>query len=79
MLLKVGELAKSAGLTVRALHYYDRIGLLKPSGRSQSGCFVSDSRPQLMCRASSRTIHCGHSGSGECPKRSHIKPGLRGR
>jgi len=37
VLLKVGELAKYTGLTVRALHYYDRIGLLKPSGRSQSG------------------------------------------
>lgn len=37
MLLKVGELAKRTGLTIRALHYYDNIGLLKPSGRSESG------------------------------------------
>jgi DNA-binding transcriptional MerR regulator len=37
MLLKVGELAKSAGLTVRALHHYDSIGLLHPTGRSDSG------------------------------------------
>ncbi|ROZ79605.1 MerR family transcriptional regulator [Ramlibacter sp. WS9] len=37
MLLKVGELAKHAGLTVRTLHHYDEIGLLKPSGRSESG------------------------------------------
>lgn len=37
MLLKVGELAKHAGLTVRTLHHYDEIGLLKPSGRSDSG------------------------------------------
>ncbi len=37
MLLKVGELAKRTGLTVRTLHYYDSIGLLKPSGRSDSG------------------------------------------
>jgi DNA-binding transcriptional MerR regulator len=34
MLLKVGELAKRTGLTVRALHHYDSIGLLRPSGRS---------------------------------------------
>ncbi len=27
MLLKVGELAKQTGLTVRALHHYDDIGL----------------------------------------------------
>ncbi|QNP60398.1 MerR family transcriptional regulator [Paenacidovorax monticola] len=37
MLLKVGELARRAGLTVRTLHHYDEIGLLKPSGRSESG------------------------------------------
>jgi DNA-binding transcriptional MerR regulator len=37
MLLKVGELAKQAGITVRALHHYDAIGLLRPSGRSDSG------------------------------------------
>ncbi|AYM96571.1 MerR family transcriptional regulator [Acidovorax sp. 1608163] len=37
MLLKVGELAQRAGLTVRTLHHYDAIGLLTPSGRSESG------------------------------------------
>jgi MerR family transcriptional regulator, thiopeptide resistance regulator len=35
--LKVGELARVTGLTVRTLHYYDEIGLLQPSGRSPSG------------------------------------------
>jgi DNA-binding transcriptional MerR regulator len=28
------EFAKRAGVTVRALHHYDRLGLLKPSGRT---------------------------------------------
>jgi DNA-binding transcriptional MerR regulator len=37
MLLKVGELAKRCGLTVRTLHHYDAIGLLAPSVRSDSG------------------------------------------
>jgi DNA-binding transcriptional MerR regulator len=37
MLLKVGELAKRCGLTVRTLHHYDTIGLLAPSARSDSG------------------------------------------
>lgn len=37
MLLKVGELARRTGLTVRALHHYDSIGLLRPSGRSEGG------------------------------------------
>ncbi|OPJ62542.1 HTH-type transcriptional activator TipA [Clostridium oryzae] len=29
--MKINELAKIAGVTVRTLHYYDEIGLLKPS------------------------------------------------
>jgi DNA-binding transcriptional MerR regulator len=37
MLLKIGELAKRTGLTVRTLHHYDAIKLLCPSGRSPSG------------------------------------------
>jgi DNA-binding transcriptional MerR regulator len=37
MQLKVGELAQRTGLTVRALHHFDQIGLLKPSARSESG------------------------------------------
>lgn len=37
MLLQVGELARHTGLTVRTLHHYDEIGLLRPSGRSESG------------------------------------------
>src|SRR5580765_3047795 len=35
--LKVGELARRTGLTVRTLHHYDAIGLLKPSGHTASG------------------------------------------
>jgi DNA-binding transcriptional MerR regulator len=34
--LKVGELARRTGLTVRTLHHYDDIGLLRPSGRTES-------------------------------------------
>src|SRR6516165_8300270 len=33
---KVGELAERTGLTVRALHHYDAMGLLSPSGRTES-------------------------------------------
>ena len=35
--LKVGELARRTGLTVRTLHHYDEIGLLRPSGRTPAG------------------------------------------
>ena len=35
--MNVGEVAALAGVTVRTLHHYDRIGLLSPSGRTSSG------------------------------------------
>ena len=41
-LWKVGELAKQTGLTVRALHHYDEIGLLSPSRRSAAGYRLYD-------------------------------------
>ncbi|HEY8310841.1 MAG TPA: MerR family transcriptional regulator [Gemmatimonadaceae bacterium] len=34
---KVGELARNTGMSVRALHHYDEIGLLKPSLRTAAG------------------------------------------
>lgn len=36
-LYKTAEFAKLAGVTVRTLHYYDRLGLLKPSARTAKG------------------------------------------
>lgn len=35
--MKVGDLAKQTGVSVRTLHYYDEIGLLSPSGRTETG------------------------------------------
>ena len=42
MWLKVGELARRSGLTVRALHHYDQIGLLSPSVRTEAGYRLYD-------------------------------------
>jgi DNA-binding transcriptional MerR regulator len=41
---RVGELAEATGLSVRALHHYDEIGLLHPSHRSSAGhrMYVAD-------------------------------------
>jgi DNA-binding transcriptional MerR regulator/uncharacterized glyoxalase superfamily protein PhnB len=39
---KVGAVAKATGLTVRTLHHYDDIGLLKPSARLTGGHRVYD-------------------------------------
>ncbi|MFN3648220.1 MAG: MerR family transcriptional regulator [Armatimonadota bacterium] len=35
--LQVGELARRTGLTIRTLHHYDEIGLLKPSRHTEAG------------------------------------------
>jgi len=42
MLLKVGELARRSGVTVRTLHHYDNLDLLKPSARSDAGYRLYD-------------------------------------
>ena len=34
----IQELSRLSGVTTRALRWYDKIGLLKPSGRTGSGC-----------------------------------------
>jgi DNA-binding transcriptional MerR regulator len=34
---RVGSVARLSGVTVRTLHHYDQIGLLRPSGRSEAG------------------------------------------
>ncbi len=41
---RIGELARETGLSVRALRYYDRLGLLTPSARSEGGhrCYDAD-------------------------------------
>jgi MerR family transcriptional regulator, thiopeptide resistance regulator len=40
--LPVGEVARLAGVTVRTLHHYDEIGLLRPHGRTAAGYRLYD-------------------------------------
>ena len=37
VLLKIGELARRTGKTVRAVHLYEELGLLAPAVRSKGG------------------------------------------
>lgn len=37
MAMTVSQVARLTGVSVRALHYYDEVGLLRPSGRSEAG------------------------------------------
>jgi DNA-binding transcriptional MerR regulator len=40
--MKINEVAKLTGVTVRTLHYYDQIGLLKPSRITEAGYRLYD-------------------------------------
>lgn len=42
MAFTVGDLAKLTGVTVRTLHHYDEIGLVRPSARSAAGYRLYD-------------------------------------
>jgi DNA-binding transcriptional MerR regulator len=47
MALTVGELSRLTGLTVRALHHYDEIGLVRPSQRTAAGYRLYDEADAL--------------------------------
>ena len=49
-LLQVGELARQSGKTVRAIHLYEELGLLKPLGRSKGGYRLYASDAPLRIR-----------------------------
>jgi DNA-binding transcriptional MerR regulator len=36
-LMRIGDLAKSAGTTLRTVRYYEQLGLIAPSGRTKGG------------------------------------------
>jgi MerR family transcriptional regulator, thiopeptide resistance regulator len=38
----IGEVARASGVTVRTLHHYDDVGLLRPGGRTASGYRLYD-------------------------------------
>jgi hypothetical protein len=59
--LKVGELAGRTGLTVRTLHHYDEIGLLKPSLHTEAG--YTASTHAATSHACSWCCRCARSAS----------------
>jgi len=42
--MKINDVAKLTGVTVRTLHYYDQIGILKPSGVTEAGYRIYDDK-----------------------------------
>lgn len=68
---KVGELARRTGLSVRTLRYYDEIGLLSPSRRTESGhrLYAADDVVRLQQIRSLRTLGFGLEEIRNCLRR----------
>ena len=71
--LKVGELAKRTGLTVRTLHHYDEIGLLRPSLRTEAGhrLYTTVDVARLQQVLSLRQLGFGLEEVRDCLGRQH--------
>jgi DNA-binding transcriptional MerR regulator len=74
--LKVGELARRTGLTIRTLHHYDEIGLLKPSLHTESGHRLYSDRDvaRLQQVISLRQLSFSLEEIGACLMRRDFSP-----
>ncbi|MTV52096.1 MerR family transcriptional regulator [Massilia buxea] len=75
-MLKVGQLARHTGLTVRTLHHYDSIGLLSPSARSDAGyrLYSRDDVARLQQIQALRQLGMPLADIGTCLASSGISP-----
>src|SRR5215469_14903228 len=73
---KVGELARRTGLTVRTLQYYDDIGLLRSSYRTQSGhrLYVGQDIARLQQIVSLREVGFSLDEIHDCCSRPGFSP-----
>src|ERR1700734_3775867 len=58
---RIGEVATATGLTVRALHHYDQIGLVVPSARTSGGHRLYASADLLLLYEVTAMRHLGLS------------------
>jgi MerR family transcriptional regulator, thiopeptide resistance regulator len=74
--LKVGELAKRTGLTVRTLHHYDEIALLRPSLHTESGhrLYTMGDLARLQQIVSLRQLGFSLDQVRDCLKRPDFSP-----
>jgi MerR family transcriptional regulator, thiopeptide resistance regulator len=74
--LKVGELARRTGLTVRTLHHYDEIGLLRPSLHTEAGhrLYTGDDVARLQQVLSLRQLGFSLEEVRDCLKRPDFSP-----
>lgn len=60
-LLRVGDLAKTTGKTVRAIHHYEELGLIEPVGRSKGHYRLFDADTPVRIRWISKLQSLGLS------------------
>jgi DNA-binding transcriptional MerR regulator len=74
--LKVGELARRTGLTIRALHHYDEIGLLRPSLHTEAGhrLYTAGDVARLQQVLSLRQLGFSLEEVGACLDRPEFSP-----
>src|SRR5262249_39939735 len=74
--LKVGELARRTGLTIRTLHHYDEIGLLNPSLHPEAGhrLYTADDVARLQQVLSLRQLGFSLEEVRECLDRPGFSP-----
>jgi len=71
--LKVAAVARRSGVSVRTLHYYEEIGLLKPSGRTPSGhrLYTQEDIQRLQQVRSLQQLGLSLSAVGDCLTEGH--------
>lgn len=76
VVMKVGDLAKQTGVSVRTLHYYDEIGLLSPSHRTEAGyrLYGEDDIIRLQQIVSLRQIGFSLDQIQECLEQEQFSP-----
>jgi DNA-binding transcriptional MerR regulator len=73
---RIGELARVTRVTVRALHHYDRLGLLVPSSRTTGGhrCYTGDDVRRLHAILALRGFGLTLAEIGEALDRPGVDP-----
>jgi len=73
---RIGELARATRVTVRALHHYDRLGLLVPSSRTAGGhrCYTGDDVRRLHAILALRGFGLTLAEIGEALDRPGVDP-----
>ncbi|MCL5058511.1 MAG: MerR family transcriptional regulator [Actinobacteria bacterium] len=59
--MRIGELARQSGLTIRAIRYYDELGLLNPAAKTQGNYRLYDQESLKLIKTIQRCKRLGMS------------------